>query len=146
MTQPNGHVHLRTLVDVRPVELERHVRDDGELVVVEQGTSISFPVLRMFIVRASEGAVRGRHAHKLCSQLLVCVHGTIEVECDDGVDRRTFLLDMPNKGLLVPPSIWASETYVVASSVLTVLCDRHYEADDYLRSYEQFLVWRRAHD
>lgn len=135
---------LRSVADVRLVELAMHAREDGELVVVEQGKAIAFPVLRMFTVRAAQGAIRGRHAHKQCWQFLLCVHGAIEVECDDGTSKQAFLLDAGNKGLLVPPSIWASETYVVGESVLSVLCDRLYEADDYLRDYEQFLAWRRT--
>lgn len=136
----------RDVSEVRLVELPRHTRDDGELVVVEQGKSIPFPTVRTFFVRATEGAVRGRHAHKQCNQFLVCVHGAIEVECDDGATKTTFLLDAANQGLLIPASIWATETYVVSGSVLGVLCDRPYEADDYLREYEAFLVWRRANE
>jgi hypothetical protein len=28
--------------------------------------------------------------------------------------------------------------------VLSVLCDRPYEEDDYLREYERFVAWRNA--
>ena len=41
-------------------------------------------------------------------------------------------------GLLVPPGIWASEKYVDNAAVLMVLCDRGYEADDYIRDYNDF--------
>jgi hypothetical protein len=135
---------LKTVADVKLVDLELHTREDGDLVVVEEGKAIPFAASRVFTVRAKGGAVRGRHAHKLCVQFLVCVHGSIEVVCDDGAEKRTFLLDAANKGLLVPPTIWATETYVVAGSVLNVLCDRHYEAEDYLRDYDQFLAWRKG--
>jgi dTDP-4-dehydrorhamnose 3,5-epimerase-like enzyme len=137
-------VEFSNVTAVRPVELPRHAQDNGELVVIEQGKAIPFPSVRMFTVRAASGAVRGRHAHKRCAQFLVCVHGTIEVECDDGTSKATYLLDAGNKGLLVPASIWASETYLTAGAVLTVLCDRHYEADDYIRNYEEFLAWRKT--
>jgi dTDP-4-dehydrorhamnose 3,5-epimerase-like enzyme len=139
MSTPNG---LETVADVKLVELELHAREDGDLVVIQQGKSIPFAASRVFTVRATGGAVRGRHAHKRCVQFLVCVHGSIEVVCDDGTEKKTFVLDAVNKGLLVPASIWATETYVVAGSVLNVLCDRHYEAEDYIRDYDQFLAWR----
>lgn len=142
MKESDARMSLRSVADVRLVELAMHTRDDGDLVVVQHGDALPFPVLRMFTVRATAGAVRGRHAHKQCWQFLLCVHGAIEVECDDGSNKQRFLLDAGNKGLLVPPSIWASETYVVGGSVLSVLCDRLYEAEDYLREYEQFLAWR----
>ena len=133
-----------TLTDVQLIELPLHAHDNGQLVVVEQGKAISFLSARVFTVCAPEGAIRGRHAHKRCSQFLVCVHGAIEVECDDGTRKSKFLLDAGNKALLVPPSIWATEVYLVGGSVLTVLCDRHYEVADYIRDYDQFLGWRKA--
>ncbi|MDB4945226.1 MAG: hypothetical protein JWP97_4760 [Labilithrix sp.] len=134
-----------TVDDVRLVELPSHRSADGELVVVEHGQAIPYVVRRMFTVRADAGAIRGRHAHKRCSQFLVCSHGRIEVDCDDGSREVTFELATGTRGLLVPPGIWATERYVTADSVLVVLCDRLYEADDYLRDHDQFLAWRRAH-
>ena len=136
---------LATVSDVQLVELPRHERSDGELVVVEQGKSIAYPAVRTFSVTARKGAVRGRHAHRRCSQFFVCVHGAIEVECDDGTSSRKVTLDDTSKGLLVPPTIWATETYLTEGSVLLVLCDRPYEQDDYVREYEEFVAWRRSH-
>lgn len=126
------------------VELALHARDGGELVVVEEGKALPYAAARVFTVRAGEGAVRGRHAHKQCSQFMLCVHGAIEVECDDGASKKTFVLDAGNKGLMVPPSIWATETYKTAGAVLTVLCDRPYEAEDYIRDYDEFVAYRRG--
>lgn len=130
-----------TVDNVRELVLPRHVQADGELVVLEQGVAVPFAVVRLFIVRAEEGAVRGRHAHRACTQLLVCVQGVTDVECDDGRGKRHFVLDSGFKGLLIPPGIWASETYR-DGAILCVLCDRPYESDDYVRVYEDFLGLR----
>lgn len=137
-------MNLSTLADVRLVDLPVHAHDNGELVVVEHGKSVPFATQRMFTVRAPEGAIRGQHAHKRCAQFLICVHGVIHVECDDGEQKTKYLLDAGSKGLLVPPGIWASEIYVVGGSVLSVLCDRPYEAADYLRDYGEFIAWRKS--
>ena len=136
---------MKTIEDVRLVALPRFQHENGELVVVEGGQAVPFAPVRMFTVKAGAGALRGCHAHKACSQFMMCVHGVIKVECDDGAQKRTFVLDSGSKGLLVPPGIWASETYEVEGAVLSVLCDRPYEAGDYLREYDQFLAHRRAH-
>ncbi|MBC7017841.1 WxcM-like domain-containing protein, partial [Salmonella enterica] len=64
-------MEFASVSDVRRFELPRHVSETGELVVIEQGKSIPFAVLRTFTVRATAGAIRGRHAHKRCSQFLV---------------------------------------------------------------------------
>src|SRR4051812_20184385 len=136
-------MRLSRVSDVREITLPGSVRADGELIVVQYGQELPFAALRLFTVRGIEGAVRGRHAHKQCAQFLICVHGIIDVECDDGVDKRRFALDRGTKGLLIPPSIWASETYRTDGAVLAVLCDRVYEENDYIRNYEEFLAWHR---
>jgi dTDP-4-dehydrorhamnose 3,5-epimerase-like enzyme len=133
---------MKHVSDVRLIELPMHSQSDGDLVVLEKDKAMPFAATRLFLVRAKKGAVRGKHAHKQCSQLFVCTSGVIEVECKDGIGVATFTLDRVDRALLVPPSIWASERYVEEDSVLSVLCDRPYEVDDYLRDWDAYLAWR----
>ena len=111
---------------------------DGTLSVYECGKQVPFDIRRVFTVSARKNDVRGNHAHKKCTQLLVCISGKILVSCDDGSVSTQYLLDNMSMGLLVPPGIWASEEYVDNAAVLMVLCDRGYEADDYIRDYNDF--------
>lgn len=129
---------------VRTIELPRHARSDGEVVVAEAGHAVPFAIARMFTVRASGGAKRGEHAHRQCSQFMICVHGVIDIVCDDGADRRTFALDRSNLALAVPPTIWNTVMFRQSDSVLAVLCDRIYEEHDYIRDYAEFLAFREA--
>ena len=113
--------------------------DNGELSVFEQNSkAIPFQIERIFNVRSDKGSVRGQHAHYLCSQLLICSNGSIEVTCDDSLNKKVFLLDRPNYGLLVPPGIWAEQRYIKDNTTMTVICDRPYEAEDYISDYELF--------
>lgn len=136
---------LNHVSDVREIALPSSARADGELVVVEEGKELPFAPVRLFTVRGIEGAVRGQHAHRQCIQFLICVHGIIDVECDDGVNKQHFKLDRGNKGLLIPASVWTSEVYRTDGAVLAVLCDRLHEEVDYIRNYQEFLAWRRSH-
>ena len=113
--------------------------DNGELSVFEQNfDAIPFLIKRIFNVRSEINSIRGKHAHRLCSQLLICSNGSIEVFCDDSVDQKVFLLDQPNLGLLVPPGIWAEQKYIQKNSSMTVICDRLYEPEDYISDYDNF--------
>lgn len=132
------------ITDVRSCTFAQHVREDGELFVLE-GADIPFPIARLFFVRASTGARRGMHAHRRCGQFMICMSGAIEVVCYDGEAKQSWLLDRPNVGLLVPPSIWATQTYRMPGSMLVVACDRPYEEDDYIRDQDAFLKYRAAH-
>lgn len=133
---------LCVLSDVRLVALPRHARADGEVVVAETGAHVPFAIARMFVLRAPAGAKRGQHAHRRCSQFMICVSGAVEIECDDGESRRSFTMDSADRGLLVPPGIWASLRFS-ADAVVSVLCDRLYEAEDYIRAYDEFLALRK---
>src|SRR5262245_60590157 len=119
--------------DVRLIELPAHARDDGEVIVAE-GADVPFVTVRMFVVRAPGGAERGNHAHRRCAQLMVCVHGAVDIACDDGSEQRSFALDRGNRALFVPPMIWTKVEFRQAGA-LVVLCDRGYEADDYIRDH-----------
>lgn len=131
-----------TIDSVKLLDLPHHFEDNGDLIVMEKIINVPFEIERVFVVRAPEGAIRGQHAHKACSQFLTCPSGLIEVICDDGTDKKTFLLTHPNMGLLIPPGIWAQQTYILPNSILTVLCDRIYEAADYIREYDEYQKFR----
>ena len=124
---------------VKLIEFPSFKEDNGELSVFEYGNQfVPFSIKRIFNVRSEIGSVRGKHAHRLCSQLLICSNGAIEVLCDDSVNQNVFMLDKPNSGLLVPPGIWAEEKYIEHNSTMTVICDRIYEAEDYISDYQLF--------
>jgi hypothetical protein len=136
-----------SLIDtVKIIKLPHYFEDNGDLVVMEGLINVPFAIARVFVVRAPQHAVRGQHAHLACSQFLTCPRGIVKVLCDDGVQTATFVLDHPNIGLLVPPGIWSQQTYMTMESALTVLCDRRYEADDYIREYQDYLAYRHAHN
>jgi hypothetical protein len=132
-----------TVADAVKFELPRHLRDDGALVVAEGLMHVPFAIARMFTVEAPLGAVRGRHAHRRCSQFMICAHGAIECLVDDGEARRTFVLERGNEALHVPPMLWQTLTFLAPQAVLIGICDRVFEEDDYIRDYDAFLDARR---
>ena len=135
---------LFSLDDVKLLNLPYDFAESGDLTVMEGRTHIPFSIERVFVVRGFDGSVRGKHAHKACTQFLTCPYGSVEVRCDDGSEAAKFILDKPDVGLLLPPSIWAQQTYLVANSVLTVLCDRPYEVLDYIKNYDEYKKYRNT--
>ena len=127
---------------VKLIEFSYFKETNGDLVIVE-GDIIPFNMSRVFTVRASKGSVRGEHAHRHCSQLLICTNGAVEVKCDDTRTTEIYALDKPNFGLFIPPGIWADQKYIEDNTTLTVLCDRPYEEADYIRNYDDFKVFSK---
>ncbi len=132
------------VADLRTLTLPSHAREDGTLVVAEAAVHVPYVIERMFTLQAPAGARRGQHAHKLCTQFMVCVAGAVDVICDDGRSQRTFSLDRGDRALLVPPTIWNIVDFPRPNSTLVVLCDRRYEAHDYIRDYDEFLTFRKV--
>jgi UDP-2-acetamido-3-amino-2,3-dideoxy-glucuronate N-acetyltransferase len=132
-----------TITSVYLVKLPHHFEDNGDLVVMEGLVNVPFVIARVFVVRAPEGSVRGQHAHKACAQFLTCPRGSVEVVCTDGANTAEFELNHPNIGLYIPSGIWAEQRYKTKDAALTVLCDRGYEPEDYIREYSEFLVYRQ---
>ena len=119
------------------IKLPHHIDESNDLIVLE-GNTVPFSLSRVFFVRANKGAVRGKHAHKHCSQMMACISGSVEILCDDGVNQKTYLLDNPFIGLNVMPGVWAEQRYLNDSSILAVFCDRPFEKDDYIHDYNEF--------
>lgn len=135
---------INELTEARLVELPRHARADGEVIVAQAEAQVPFRIERMFALAAPAGATRGRHAHRRCSQFMICVSGAVDVVCEDGRRKNMFALNRRNQALLVPPGLWNTVEFRGDGSVLVVLCDRVYEADDYIRDYAEFLSFRES--
>ena len=69
--------------------------------------------------------------------------GSFTVTLDDGKVRRSFMLNRPYQGLLVKPGIWRTLDDFSSGSVCLVLASEPYDADDYIRDYDEFLKYRK---
>ncbi|WP_176538860.1 FdtA/QdtA family cupin domain-containing protein [Rhizobium sp. J15] len=108
----------------------------GALGVVDFSKEIPFTPVRMFWIHdVPTGGQRGAHAHKACTQFIICGQGQIEIDAFDGTRREEIKLSAGEYVNLVP-GIFATLTFPQEHSTVTVLCDRPYEADDYIYDAE----------
>lgn len=115
----------------------------GNLIVGEFEQHVPFAVKRFFMVFDVPSAeTRGEHAHKACQQFLVCIKGSVSVVADDGKNRQEFLLNKSNAGLFLPAGIWGIQYKYSADAMLLVFASEHYDADDYIRDYEEFIHYK----
>jgi hypothetical protein len=73
----------------------------------------------------------------------VAAGGSFEVALDDGVNKRTVLLNRPFYGLHIPPGIWASEQGFSSGSVCLVLASTLFDENEYIRDYDEFKAFRK---
>ena len=122
------------------IQLESFKDERGILAVGSTPKDVPFEIKRFFITSAiSEQVVRGQHAHKATHQLLIAVHGSVRVTCDDGESKLDFLLNSMDTGLYMPPLTWGEQSAFSPDAKLLVLASDVYEESDYVRGYADFL-------
>lgn len=123
---------------VRWVDLPSFPDSNGELIVGDVTAHVAFHLERIFfVIGAPAGSFRGDHAHRRCTQILVCLRGVVEVLADDGDERDRYVLDNPRVALAVPPLTWTHQAFG-EDSLLLVLADEPYDEAEYIRSRHDF--------
>lgn len=126
------------------IPLQKHGDDCGSLVALEEENNIPFSIKRVYyIFDTKEGVRRGFHAHKKLKQVAIAVKGSCRFLLDDGTERIEVVLDNPAQGLLIESCIWREMYDFSSDCVLMVLADCHYDENDYIRDYDDFLKQAR---
>ena len=131
--------------DCKIVELDRHhSQRKGDISVVENGKEVPFGVKRIYyLYDVPGGADRGGHAHKALYQLIIAASGSFTVTLDDGTNTKAFTLNRPYQGLLIKPGIWRTLNDFSSGAVCVVLASEVYDANDYIRDYNDFKIFRK---
>lgn len=132
---------ISSIVQLR---FRQHIQD-GTLTVIPAlgGEDVGFNIRRVFtLTGVPMGGVRGDHAHKFCTQVLVCLHGKVSVRLDDGRASNTIILENPEQGLSIPPGIWNRIVFEKEDTVLAVFCDLPYDPEDYMRDRKAYLKYK----
>ena len=123
------------------LEFSQKGDERGHLVIVEGMKDIPFEIKRIFYIYGSDkDVVRGQHANKLSEFVLINVAGTIKVKVKDGKGNETvYALNRPHTGIYLPRMIWKEMYDFSEDSVLLCLASTHYDPDEYIRDYDEFL-------
>jgi hypothetical protein len=114
----------------------------GNLSVADYEAHIPFLPKRCFwVFDVPSRETRGEHAHKTLHQFLICLKGSINVVLDNATDRQEIILNRPNIGLHIPPMVWGIQYKFSHDAVLLAFASEPYDANDYLRDYDEFLFY-----
>lgn len=113
----------------------------GNLVVAEgSGMDVPFDIRRVFYMYGSDSdIVRGKHANRRTKFVLINVSGTSKVKVDNGFETEIIELNKPRMGLFIDTMVWKDMYDFSADSVLLVLASEHYDGEEYIRNYDEFL-------
>ena len=130
-----------SIKDVKIIELPKFADPRGNLSFVEQEEHIPFVIRRTYwLYDVPGGACRGGHAYKENQEFIVALSGSFDVVLDDGTEKKTFTLNRSYYGLYVPKGLWREMENFSTNSLAMILSSTDYDANDYVRDYDEFLT------
>ena len=112
------------------LHLKTHKEKRGSLTVIEK--EIPFPIKRIFYIYNVDESVRGKHRHKKTIQAAICIKGSCKIFNDDNITQEEFILDSPEKCLVLEPRDWHKMYDFSNDAVLLVFASEYFDPDDYI--------------
>ena len=141
-------MNTSTIASLSILRLGQHARADGVLTVIPDDgpQGLGIPVRRVFTVTdVPAGGLRGNHAHRDCTQVVICLRGRVSVQVDDGRSTTTVELTSAKEALSIPPGLWNRLTFDGPETVIAVFCDQPYTESDYLRDRNEYEAYKGIH-
>jgi len=132
---------MSNISKVKMLEFQQKGDDRGHLVIIEGNQDIPFEIKRTFYMYGSDrDVIRGEHANKKSEFVLINVAGTSKVKVFDGKGNETiYCLNRPHTGIYIPTMVWKEMYDFSEDSVLLVLASEHYDANEYIRDYDEYV-------
>ena len=111
---------------------------NGTLIPLYFNKFRSFKIKRMFIVKGDKNFIRGQHAHKKCTQIILQIDGEIEIIVINKKKYKFKLKSTQNRILRIPPMNWVNITFKKNKSSFLVLCDVNFSKREYIYSFKKF--------
>ncbi|MCH6234320.1 sugar 3,4-ketoisomerase [Cognataquiflexum rubidum] len=132
-----------TVFDCSLLELPKNHNIKGNITAVNNLKEVPFEINRVyFLYDVPGGESRGGHAHKDLQQLIIAASGSFDLIINDGNVKRTFHLNRPYQGVLLPPGLWRELDNFSSGAICLVLASQIYTEVDYIRDYEQFRLYK----
>jgi len=132
-----------SIFDCCVLEFNQIHNRSGNITSIQNRSNIPFDVRRIYyLYDVPGGAQRGGHAHKELQQLIVAASGCFDLVIDDGKNKKIVELNRPYYGLQVVPGIWREIINFSSGAICLVLASHKYDANDYIRDYDDFLKYK----
>lgn len=134
---------MANINDVKIIELPKFLDARGNLSFAEQNNHIPFIINRTYwIYDVPGGENRGGHAYRENEEFIVALSGAFDVVVDDGENKKTFTLNRSYYGLYIPAGLWRTMENFSTNSLALEFGSKHFDKEDYIRNYEEYLRWR----
>lgn len=130
---------MTTLIDIQLLQIPVVEDTRGNLAFIQEAV-LPFEFKRVYyLFDVPNNAFRGGHSHIVQQEVLIALSGSFEVVLNDGIEKKSFLLNKPNIGLHIPTGIWRELQNFSSGAVCLVLASDVYDEEDYIRDFNEFL-------
>lgn len=134
-----------SIQSVRLINLPKIPDQRGNLSFFENEKQIPFSIARTYwIYDVPGGEIRGGHAYRTLQEVIVALSGSFDIVLNDGKEKKTYSLNRSYVALYVPKGIWRHMENFSTNSLALVVADQRYNADDYIRDYDEFLSLQKS--
>ena len=112
------------------IDLKTFIDKRGNLTVIEK--TIPFEIKRIFYIYGVDDSRRGGHRHKTTVQAAICLQGRCRIYNHDGEKEDYFMLDQPNKCLILETRDWHTMDGFSEDAILMVLASEYFDQQDYI--------------
>lgn len=132
------------MIDPKIINLPKFLDARGNLSFVEQENHIPFAIKRTYwLYDVPGGECRGGHAYKENQEFIVALSGSFDVILDDGHEKKKYTLNRSYYGLYVPKGFWREMVNFSTNSLAMILSSTDYDANDYVRDYDEFIKMKQ---
>ncbi|HTQ26703.1 MAG TPA: FdtA/QdtA family cupin domain-containing protein [Puia sp.] len=106
----------------------------GSLTIIDDAKSkLPFDVERIFCIYHTTDLPRGGHKHYKTQEAVICIQGSFTMTIhEDGEPEKEYILDSPDKCLIVEAREWRVLHSFSTDAVILVLASYHYDPSDYI--------------
>lgn len=121
------------------IQLPKIIDKRGNLSFFEYPKQLPFEIARTYwIYDVPGGEIRGSHAFKEQKEFIIALSGSFDVVLHNGKREEKFSLNRSYYGLYVPKMYWRRLENFSTNSLALIVSDKHFNADDYIRDFEEF--------
>ena len=97
-----------------------------------------------FFYNCKKNKISRLDSHQKCTQFFIPIQGKMTLIIETPNNKKSIILSHLSKTTaLVPPKYWCSIKFLEKNSILLVACDKHYEVNDYLESFDEYKKYLR---
>lgn len=115
------------------MKLPTFIDGRGSLTVLDDIEKLlPFPLRRIFLINTVIDTSRGGHRHRKTRQAVVCIQGECVVSNDNGEKKEDFLLNSPDKCLILEAEDWHVMHSFKPNTALLVFASETFDPNDYI--------------